>query len=92
MIPDRRVLTCRRCGIEFEPKHARYLFVVWGERGASQYTSRGNLLFGRSRKDRSVVLCGPCGDQWLDRQERFELGEGLDTFERSILDRGVVRD
>ena len=90
-------LRCCRCGVEFDPKRVRYLWVGYGERGAVEFTKQGNAIFGRKREQGADVFCGPCGDQWRERQERFLLGEGLDTFRnaRHVNDtwaRGVVRD
>jgi len=83
--------------VEFDPKRVRYLWVGYGERGAVEFTKQGNAIFGRKREQGADVFCGPCGDQWRERQERFLLGEGLDTFRnaRHVNDtwaRGVVRD
>jgi hypothetical protein len=80
-------LFCVRCGVALNSGHARYLWVGYGERGAADFGKPGNLLFGRKREQSEDVFCGPCGDQWREREERFRLGEGLSSF-----DRGVVRD
>ena len=85
-------LRCCRSGVEFDPGRVRYLWVGYGERGAVHFGEQGNGIFGRAREQGQDVFCGPCGDQWRERQERFRLGEGLDTFERTFADRGVVRD
>jgi len=85
-------LRCCRCGVEFDPKRVRYLWIGYGERGAVVFTRQGNGIFGRKREQGQDLFCGPCGDQWRERQERFRLGEGLDSFERTFADRGVVRD
>lgn len=84
-------LICGRCGVSINPLLSRYLWVGWGERGASKFGKQGNTVFHRMRKTADQVLCGPCSDEWSEQNRRFMLGrkvfESLDTFER-----GVVRD
>lgn len=84
-------LRCTRCGRVINPKVFRYLWVGWGERGASRFGKQGNSVFGRVREQAEAVLCGPCGDEWRVNMKTFLLGANnfvsLDSFER-----GVVRD
>lgn len=79
-------LLCKRCGVSINPAHARYLWIGYGERGASKLGKPGNVLFHRLREQSVVILCGPCGDQWRDVLRRFAALDlavgGLDSFDR----------
>jgi len=84
-------LRCCRCGISINPLMARYLWVGYGERGASKFGNQGNTVFHRHREQLQLIFCGPCGDQAREGLRVMALGGSrlpcLDTFER-----GVVRD
>ncbi len=74
---ERRTLTCTRCRTRIDTRYSRYLWIGRGWRGR----------LPKGRKDTvAAVLCGPCGDQFLEELGDFLAGGALWHLGKGVTD------
>lgn len=73
---ERRLVKCKRCGVELDPRCSRYWFLYLGNRGHDA---------GPASREVKVTLCGPCGRELRDDLELFLIGGDLDSFRNGVV-------
>lgn len=85
---EQRVLVCRRCGCQLDPRVSRYAVVVFGWRGRGRCReAEGASMMERAATYKSV-LCGPCAVEMADGI-RFCLLGGTSVQSFSTTDRAT---